>query len=114
MRNLILVAALAALLSGCKSDYTSVNRQSRDFLRESWSESAKTRKASLKAFFDGDRISENKKIRYEGRGFLYESFSTPGWTQGWKDAGGFVRENIETDRAIRRTDTFWFGFKDTD
>jgi len=119
MRNpvlpkLMFVAVFAALLSGCKSDYTSVNRRSRAFLAESLRESTKSRKASLKAVFDGDRMSENKKIRYEGRGFLYESFMEPGWSQGWKDSGSFVSDNIAIDRAIRKTDTFWFGFKDTD
>jgi len=119
MRDLVLpklmfAVVLAAFLPGCKSDYMSVNRQSRAFLAESLRESTKMRRASLKAVFDGDRMSENKRIRYEGRGFLYESFMEPGWGQAWRDSGSFVSDNIAIDRSIRRTDTFWFGFKDTD
>ena len=113
-RNLFFLVALGALSSGCKSDYMSVNRQSRGFLSDSFKVFTKTRKASLKNVFNRDRAAENRQIRYEGRGFLYESFSTPGWKQSWKNAGSFFGDNVRTDRYIRKADNLTFGFKDTD
>lgn len=84
MRGLLFLLFLSLVLGGCRSgrDYRSINRSSREFLRDTHrSGKAMRKKSTIRAVFP-DRRPFNRKQRKDGRAFAWASL----WTNEAKKA----------------------------
>jgi hypothetical protein len=117
MRALSLALALVAV-AGCKSsgerpdrDYRSVNRESVDFVFETFREGRKLRKKNLKqdvAF--SSRAPRNKAIRKTSREAAWEAF----WVEEWSGFSHIVgAREVERKGRKERLYSMRFGFLDS-
>ncbi|HEX5136173.1 MAG TPA: hypothetical protein VFY93_04315 [Planctomycetota bacterium] len=117
MRALALALSFVAL-AGCRSgregpdrDYTSVNKESVDFLFETFREGNKLRKENLKqdlAF--SRRAPQNRMIRKTSAGFAWRSF----WAEEWSGLSQiFHAPAAEKKGRKERLASIRFGFLDS-